>query len=133
MAFKFSWVSLWKISLLLLLIGSILVACFTLPVDKILKDFLVWIEQDLGPWGPLVLMAEYTRPLSCWCAFESRCSSSKIMELQKIPRKLECHKLLLLNHVVCQNSYMVDLLCLQRCCLVKCHKSCKGCVGKSIG
>ncbi|KAL1543205.1 TVP38/TMEM64 family membrane protein-like protein [Salvia divinorum] len=59
MAFKFSWVSLWKISLLLLLIGAILVACFTLPVEKILKDFLVWIEQDLGPWGPLVLAVAY--------------------------------------------------------------------------
>ncbi|XP_047976943.1 TVP38/TMEM64 family membrane protein slr0305-like [Salvia hispanica] len=59
MAFKFSWASLWKISLLLLLIGAILVACFTLPVDKILKDFLVWIEQDLGPWGPLVLAVAY--------------------------------------------------------------------------
>ncbi|XP_057771818.1 uncharacterized protein LOC130991553 [Salvia miltiorrhiza] len=59
MAFKFSWVSLLKISLLLLLIGAILVACFTLPVDKILKDFLVWIEQDLGAWGPLVLAIAY--------------------------------------------------------------------------
>ncbi|XP_047951884.1 TVP38/TMEM64 family membrane protein slr0305-like [Salvia hispanica] len=59
MAFKFSWVSLMKVSLFLLLIGAILVACFTLPVEKILKDFLVWIEQDLGPWGPLVLAVAY--------------------------------------------------------------------------
>ncbi|KAH6816490.1 SNARE associated Golgi protein family [Perilla frutescens var. frutescens] len=59
MAFKFSWVSSLKISLLLLLIGAIVVACFTLPVEKILKDFLVWIEQDLGPWGPLVLAVAY--------------------------------------------------------------------------
>jgi len=22
---------------------------------QILKDFLLWVEQDLGPWGPLVL------------------------------------------------------------------------------
>ncbi|KAL1548562.1 TVP38/TMEM64 family membrane protein-like protein [Salvia divinorum] len=59
MAFKFSWASLMKVSLFLLLIGTILVACFTLPIEKILKDFLVWIEQDLGPWGPLVLAVAY--------------------------------------------------------------------------
>ncbi|XP_040995362.1 TVP38/TMEM64 family membrane protein slr0305-like [Juglans microcarpa x Juglans regia] len=34
-------------------------ACFTLPVDKILKEFLLWIEQDLGPWGPVVLAVAY--------------------------------------------------------------------------
>ncbi|KAL8515361.1 hypothetical protein ACS0TY_014171 [Phlomoides rotata] len=59
MAFKFSWISSLKIVLLILLIGSIVFACFTLPVEKILKDFLVWIEQDLGPWGPLVLAVAY--------------------------------------------------------------------------
>ncbi|KAL3582881.1 hypothetical protein D5086_017213, partial [Populus alba] len=25
----------------------------------ILKDFLLWVEQDLGPWGPLVLAIAY--------------------------------------------------------------------------
>ncbi|KAK9206728.1 hypothetical protein WN943_017007 [Citrus x changshan-huyou] len=25
----------------------------------ILKDFLIWIKQDLGPWGPLVLIIAY--------------------------------------------------------------------------
>ncbi|KAJ6980741.1 hypothetical protein NC653_024174 [Populus alba x Populus x berolinensis] len=25
----------------------------------ILKDFLLWVEQDLGPWGPLVLAVAY--------------------------------------------------------------------------
>ncbi|PIN00227.1 hypothetical protein CDL12_27269 [Handroanthus impetiginosus] len=59
MAFKFSWVSMLKVSLLLVLIGAITVACFTLPIEQILKDFLVWIEQDLGPWGPLVLAVAY--------------------------------------------------------------------------
>ncbi|XP_012827819.1 PREDICTED: probable E3 ubiquitin-protein ligase LUL4 [Erythranthe guttata] len=34
MAFKFSWVSLMKISLFLLLIGAIVIACFTLPIEK---------------------------------------------------------------------------------------------------
>ncbi|EYU41539.1 hypothetical protein MIMGU_mgv1a022962mg [Erythranthe guttata] len=61
MAFKFSWVSLMKISLFLLLIGAIVIACFTLPMKRlyILKDFLLWIEKDLGPWGPLVLALAY--------------------------------------------------------------------------
>ncbi|XP_051130298.1 uncharacterized protein LOC127250882 [Andrographis paniculata] len=59
MAFKFSWGSLLKVILLMVLIGGIVFACFTLPVEKILKDFLVWIEQDLGPWGPLVLAIAY--------------------------------------------------------------------------
>ncbi|KZV17244.1 hypothetical protein F511_24036 [Dorcoceras hygrometricum] len=59
MAFKVSWVSLFKISLLLLLITGIGIACFTLPIEKMLKDFLVWIEHDLGPWGPLVLAVAY--------------------------------------------------------------------------
>ncbi|KAL0323555.1 UNVERIFIED_CONTAM: TVP38/TMEM64 family membrane protein [Sesamum angustifolium] len=26
---------------------------------QILKDFLAWIEQDLGPWGPLALGVAY--------------------------------------------------------------------------
>ncbi|KAL3626214.1 hypothetical protein CASFOL_029763 [Castilleja foliolosa] len=59
MNFKFSWVSTLKILLLLILIGGIAIACFTLPIEKILKDFLLWIEQDLGPWGPLVLAVAY--------------------------------------------------------------------------
>ncbi|CAA2978563.1 TVP38 TMEM64 family membrane slr0305-like [Olea europaea subsp. europaea] len=59
MAFKFSWISLFRIFLLLLLIAAIVTACLTLPVEKLLKEFLVWIEQDLGPWGPLVLAVAY--------------------------------------------------------------------------
>ncbi|CAA2938074.1 uncharacterized protein LOC111382143 [Olea europaea var. sylvestris] len=59
MGFKFSWVSFFKITLLLLLIAGIATACLTLPVEKMLKDFLAWIEHDLGPWGPLVLAVAY--------------------------------------------------------------------------
>ncbi|KAL6532308.1 hypothetical protein OROGR_014278 [Orobanche gracilis] len=59
MNLKCRWVSILKIFLLLMLIGAIGIACFTLPIEKILKDFLVWIEQDLGPWGPLVLAFAY--------------------------------------------------------------------------
>lgn len=59
MAFKFSWVSFFKVTLLLTLVIAIVVACYTLPVEKMLKDFLVWVKEDLGPWGPLVLAVAY--------------------------------------------------------------------------
>ncbi|XP_029116381.1 uncharacterized protein [Elaeis guineensis] len=54
-----SWSSLFRISLLLLLAAAIVTAFATLPMEKILKDFLVWIKQNLGPWGPLVLAVAY--------------------------------------------------------------------------
>ncbi|CAH9071858.1 unnamed protein product [Cuscuta epithymum] len=52
-------VSLFKIILLLLLIAAITTAFLTLPVEKILKDFLIWVKDELGPWGPLVLAVAY--------------------------------------------------------------------------
>ncbi|KAL1808415.1 hypothetical protein DCAR_0727878 [Daucus carota subsp. sativus] len=55
----FNWVYFLRVTLLILLIAAITTACFTLPVEKILKNFLVWVEQDLGPWGPLVLAVAY--------------------------------------------------------------------------
>ncbi|KAJ9154375.1 hypothetical protein P3X46_027718 [Hevea brasiliensis] len=58
MAF-FTWGSALRITLLLLLLAAVIFACFTLPVEKILKDFLLWVEKDLGPWGPLVLAVAY--------------------------------------------------------------------------
>lgn len=54
-----SWGSVFRVSLLLVLVAGIATACFTLPVEKILKDFLVWIDKNLGPWGPLVLALVY--------------------------------------------------------------------------
>ncbi|KAG6647657.1 hypothetical protein CIPAW_07G093200, partial [Carya illinoinensis] len=48
-----------RISLLLLLLVAIATACIFLPIEKILKDFLVWVKQDLGPWGPFVLAIAY--------------------------------------------------------------------------
>lgn len=45
--------------LFFLLFGTIVVAFITLPVEKILKAFLLWVKQDLGPWGPLVLAVAY--------------------------------------------------------------------------
>ncbi|KAH6788081.1 SNARE associated Golgi protein family [Perilla frutescens var. hirtella] len=59
MAFKIMWVSFLRIFSLLLLLAAIVIACFTLPVEKMLRDFLVWVEEDLGAWGPLVLAVAY--------------------------------------------------------------------------
>ncbi|KAJ6980739.1 hypothetical protein NC653_024174 [Populus alba x Populus x berolinensis] len=80
----FTWGSLLRITFFLLLIAAVVFGFFTLPVEKvpffhpglfgvsgedafvvfrfslqILKDFLLWVEQDLGPWGPLVLAVAY--------------------------------------------------------------------------
>lgn len=55
----FTWGSALRITLLILLVAAVVTACFTLPVEKILKDFLTWVDQDLGPWGPLVLAVAY--------------------------------------------------------------------------
>uniref|UniRef100_A0A2P2LC07 VTT domain-containing protein n=1 Tax=Rhizophora mucronata TaxID=61149 RepID=A0A2P2LC07_RHIMU len=54
-----TWASALRITVLIVLLAGVVVACFTLPVEKILKDFLVWVEQDLGPWGPLALAVAY--------------------------------------------------------------------------
>lgn len=59
LSMAFHWSSFLKFTFLLLLIAAIATACFTLPVEKMLKNFLIWIEQDLGPWGPLVLAVAY--------------------------------------------------------------------------
>jgi len=59
LSMAFNWTSFFRISLLLLLIAAIATAFLTLPVDKILKDFLLWVQQDLGPWGPLMLAVAY--------------------------------------------------------------------------
>ncbi|KAG4401365.1 hypothetical protein AAZX31_07G238500 [Glycine max] len=56
---SFTWTSALNVTLLLLLVAAIVVACLTLPVDKILKDLLEWIDRNLGPWGPLALIAAY--------------------------------------------------------------------------
>ncbi|KAM7256486.1 hypothetical protein ACFE04_012227 [Oxalis oulophora] len=48
-----------KFSVLLLLLATIAAACAYLPVDKILKNFLIWVKDDLGPWGPIVLALAY--------------------------------------------------------------------------
>lgn len=59
MAVSFSWSSAFRVSLFLILLATVAFACFSLPVEKILKDFLLWVKQDLGAWGPLVLAVAY--------------------------------------------------------------------------
>lgn len=59
MAVKLTWHSAARIGLSILLLGVITFAIFTFPVEKILKDFLLWLKQDLGPWGPFVLAIAY--------------------------------------------------------------------------
>ncbi|KAF1895430.1 hypothetical protein Lal_00044080 [Lupinus albus] len=48
-----------RITLFFFLLLAVLLACFTLPIEKIMKDFLIWVDHDLGPWGPLVLAFAY--------------------------------------------------------------------------
>ncbi|KAG0480955.1 hypothetical protein HPP92_011813 [Vanilla planifolia] len=54
-----SWSSIFRISLLFVLVAGIVTAFLTLPMEKMLKDFLLWIEHNLGPWGPIVLAISY--------------------------------------------------------------------------
>ncbi|CAL9088074.1 unnamed protein product [Musa acuminata var. zebrina] len=53
------WSSVFRVSLLVILLAAIVIAFVTLPIEKILRDFLVWIELNVGPWGPLVLAVAY--------------------------------------------------------------------------
>ncbi|KAL6217378.1 hypothetical protein ACLB2K_010595 [Fragaria x ananassa] len=48
-----------RFALLLLLLFLLATAFISLPIEKSLKDFLLWIKKDLGPWGPLVLAVAY--------------------------------------------------------------------------
>ncbi|CAD5167888.1 unnamed protein product [Musa acuminata subsp. malaccensis] len=53
------WSSVFRVFLLVILLAAIVIAFVTLPIEKILRDFLVWIELNVGPWGPLVLAVAY--------------------------------------------------------------------------
>ncbi|KAK1428258.1 hypothetical protein QVD17_17088 [Tagetes erecta] len=55
----FTWSSAVRASLLFMLIATFVFACYSLPIEKILKNFLLWIKEELGPWGPLVLAIAY--------------------------------------------------------------------------
>ncbi|CAG7879576.1 unnamed protein product [Brassica rapa] len=47
------------IMILLILVAAIVLAFYFLPVEQLLRDFLLWVEQDLGSWGPLALAVAY--------------------------------------------------------------------------
>ncbi|KAI8574557.1 hypothetical protein RHMOL_Rhmol01G0363900 [Rhododendron molle] len=59
MAVRLTWSSAFRAGLFLILLAAIASAFITLPVEKILKDFLLWVKHDLGPWGPLALAVAY--------------------------------------------------------------------------
>ncbi|KAL6968348.1 hypothetical protein U1Q18_034150 [Sarracenia purpurea var. burkii] len=59
MTVSLTWSSAFRIGLFLFLLAAIAFAFITLPVEKILKDFLIWVKEDLGPWGPLMLAIAY--------------------------------------------------------------------------
>ncbi|CAK8576063.1 unnamed protein product [Lathyrus sativus] len=54
-----SWTSALKITLFLLLVSAVIVAILILPIQQILNDFLIWVDRDLGKWGPLALAVAY--------------------------------------------------------------------------
>lgn len=58
-SFAFTWSSAARAFLFLVLLSVFAFACYSLPVEKILKNFLLWIKEELGPWGPLVLALAY--------------------------------------------------------------------------
>lgn len=51
--------STFRIAISLLLLVAIVTAFIFLPVEQKLKDFLLWIKEDLGPFGPLALALAY--------------------------------------------------------------------------
>ncbi|XP_047326076.1 TVP38/TMEM64 family membrane protein slr0305 [Impatiens glandulifera] len=59
MAISLSWSSAFRTLFLILLVTAISLAFISLPLEKLLKDFLLWVEKDLGFWGPLVLTVTY--------------------------------------------------------------------------
>ncbi|KAI5081884.1 hypothetical protein GOP47_0001627 [Adiantum capillus-veneris] len=48
-----------RLALIVSLFAVVAVACFTLPIDKMLNGFLIWIHVNLGPWGPVALALAY--------------------------------------------------------------------------
>ncbi|XP_068311774.1 uncharacterized protein [Pyrus communis] len=54
-----SWACTFRSAIFLFLLAAVVTACVTLPIEQFLKDFLIWVKQDLGPWGPLVLAVAY--------------------------------------------------------------------------
>jgi uncharacterized membrane protein YdjX (TVP38/TMEM64 family) len=56
--------TVWRIFIFTALLLALVFICFQMPhfyhyVEKMLTKFLVWIQMDVGPWGPLVLALAY--------------------------------------------------------------------------
>ncbi|XP_056690382.1 uncharacterized protein [Spinacia oleracea] len=47
-----------RLAFVLIFIGF-LSLLYSLPIEQYLKDFLLWVKEDLGPWGPVVLAIAY--------------------------------------------------------------------------
>ncbi|KAL2630660.1 hypothetical protein R1flu_015346 [Riccia fluitans] len=54
-----NWAAVWRILVVCLFLAAISAACMLLPVEQMLKDFLIWVQRDVGPWGPLMLALAY--------------------------------------------------------------------------
>ncbi|KAK9146719.1 hypothetical protein Sjap_006622 [Stephania japonica] len=54
-----TWSSVFRFLLFLLVVAAIVTAFIAFPIEKQLKNFLLWIDQNLGPWGPVVLAIAY--------------------------------------------------------------------------
>ncbi|GAB4829784.1 hypothetical protein Ancab_019439 [Ancistrocladus abbreviatus] len=48
-----------RLLVFLLLFIAFVIAFYSLPIEQYLKDFLVWLKKDLGPWGPVILAVAY--------------------------------------------------------------------------
>ncbi|GBG88497.1 hypothetical protein CBR_g47968 [Chara braunii] len=53
------WHTVGRLVLLIVLVVVMVTASVMLPVEKVLRNFIVWLKNDVGPWGPLVLILAY--------------------------------------------------------------------------
>ncbi|TQD86864.1 hypothetical protein C1H46_027565 [Malus baccata] len=49
-----SWACAFRSAVFLFLLAAVVTACVTLPIEQFLKDFLIWVKQDLGPWAQII-------------------------------------------------------------------------------
>lgn len=56
--FLYSGMSVGRCFLLCLLILAIICAFVTLPIEEMLKDFVLWLKH-VGPWGPFIMAVAY--------------------------------------------------------------------------
>ncbi|KAL3688610.1 hypothetical protein R1sor_014919 [Riccia sorocarpa] len=54
-----NWAAVWRILVVVVFLAAVSAAVIILPVEKMLKDFLIWVQRDMGPWGPVMLALAY--------------------------------------------------------------------------